>query len=511
MAFVHFTVLDLVALAGALVLVLVINNRRKRHGLPYPPGPRGFPIIGNMFDLPNDRFWLTYESWAKVYGDIMSLQVLGQVIVIVQSPRTTRDLLEKRGNIYSDRPALPFYELAKWGWLLPTARADKQWRTGRRHVERGLRPTIAVQYRPMQKVKAHEFLKRLQSHPEDLRKHIEHLQGAIIMSVVYGYDVKEHDDEYVEAARAFGYMTQRTVLPGALLVNDFPFLKYLPEWLPGTGFKAIARRCVDLGEQVLNAPMALVKEAMENGTARPSMAREDLRECNSAEEERAIATAMASLYSAGADTTVSALYSFFLALVLYPSVQERAQAEVDRVTKGKRLPDYDDRPRLPYIDAICKEILRWRMVTPLGLPHASTEDDVYDGYFIPKGSLIIANAWTILHDPELYPDPHTFKPERFLTEDGQVKEDIILSSAFGFGKRICPGRHLVDSTLFIVVAFVLSTFNVGNATDAQGRAIPVEDKYTGTLVSHPEPFQCSIVPRSRNALDLASAPVVVDY
>lgn len=114
--------------------------------------------------------------------------------------------------------------------------------------------------------------------------------------------------------------------------------------------------------------------------------------------------------------TVSALSSFFLALVVFPEVQKRAQAELDAVVERDRLPTFDDRSRLPYIEAICRELLRWQMVTALGsiipyqlcklgcdntpllgVPHASTEDDVYRGFFIPKGPFCVLVVWSVLH------------------------------------------------------------------------------------------------------------------
>jgi cytochrome P450 len=84
----------------------------------------------------------------------------------------------------------------------------------------------------------------------------------------------------------------------------------------------------------------------------------------------------------------------------------------------------------------------------------------------------------ILHDPETYPEPKEFKPERFLNEDGSVKDDPTLALAFGAGKRICPGRHIVDATLFIVASSVLSVFNVTKAKDENGNEIPVKAEVT---------------------------------
>ena len=79
----------------------------------------------------------------------------------------------------------------------------------------------------------------------------------------------------------------------------------------------------------------------------------------------------------------------------------------------------------------------------------------------------------VLHNPGLYPEPEKFKPERFLNEDGTFRDDPTITIAFGAGKRICPGRHLVDATLFIVTASLLSVFSVTKARDENGHEIPV--------------------------------------
>ncbi|KAI0278775.1 cytochrome P450 [Russula aff. rugulosa BPL654] len=184
------------------------------------------------------------------------------------------------------------------------------------------------------------------------------------------------------------------------------------------------------------------------------------------------------------------------------------QGRLDLVIGRDRLPTFDDRLRLPYVEALCKELTRWHLVLPLALPHLLSKDDVYRGFFIPKGSIILADAW--YGDPtrpEVYPDPEEFKPERFLNEDGSVRDDPILSFVFGFGKRICPGRHFVDATIFIVVSSVLSVFKVAKAKDENGHEIPVKAAVTADrgVVIHPEKFECSILPRDKVAEDLVSA------
>lgn len=129
-------------------------------------------------------------------------------------------------------------------------------------------------------------------------------------------------------------------------------------------------------------------------------------------------------------------------MALYPGVQQKAQAAVDGILRGQRLPDFSDYGSIPYLDALVNEVLRWNPGAPLGLFHSVSKDDHYEGYLIPKGSIIVPNAWAIMHDEAIFGvDCREFKPERFLTPDGKRNPDIPdVDVAFGFGRRICPGR-----------------------------------------------------------------------
>ncbi|KAI0063359.1 cytochrome P450 [Artomyces pyxidatus] len=504
-----FRWLDGVALSLIFALLKFYFSSRRRAGrLPYPPGPKSLPLIGNLFDIPSQKPWLTYTKWAKQYGEITSITVLGRVVVFVNSQRAAKDLLEKRGTRYLDRPIIPMIDMMEAHFNLAITPYSQKWRTERRIIDQSLRPSAAMAYLPMQRAKAHAFLRQVLRDPEHTIGHLKHFTGAVVMSLVYGYDVQETNDRFIDIAERLLNLASESILPGAVLVNDFPSLQYLPEWLPGMGFKERARYGMQLSKEMVNAPFDMVKEEMAKGTARHSLVRDNLMDGLDEEGENALRNAAASVYAAGAETTISTLTSFILVLLLYPKVQRRAQAELDAVVGRGRLPDYDDRPRLPYVEAICKELLRWRLVLPLGVAHATTEDDVYNGYFIPKGATVLPNSWAILHDARAYPEPDTFRPERFLGADGALRDDPRLSAAFGFGRRICPGRHLVDTTLWVLVASVLSVFNIEKAKDEHGREIPVECAYTDTLISHPMPFQYAVTPRHENAaaLILATTP-----
>lgn len=197
--------------------------------------------------------------------------------------------------------------------------------------------------------------------------------------------------------------------------------------------------------------------------------------------------------------TTSALYALFLCLAQNPDVLKRAQEEIDSAVGDSRLPTFADRSNLPYVDALCKELMRWNAVGPTGPPHCPTEDDVYQGYHIPAGSMVFFNLEAMLHDPATYPDPYAFKPERYLPElSGKPSEQDPYTIAFSLGRRMCPGLHLADANLFIVSARIMSVFNVTKVVEDGKVLEPVYEKQAG-LISHPAPFKVAIAPRSQKA------------
>jgi len=199
---------------------------------------------------------------------------------------------------------------------------------------------------------------------------------------------------------------------------------------------------------------------------------------------------------AGADTTVSSLKGFLLALLIFPEVQRTAQAEIDRVIGADRLPTLADRDNLPYIEALLKEVHRWHTVAPMGLTHMADEEFIYEGFRIPTGAYLMPNAWQYNNDPEIYPNPRVFSPERFLTSDDHRPEPDPRDISFGFGRRICPGRFIADTAIFVTMAQTLAAYNVSKAVGNDGQEIEPTIDFMPGFVSHPAPFQCTFTPRS---------------
>ncbi|KAI9507132.1 cytochrome P450 [Russula earlei] len=505
---------DFLAIFAFLYLLLDFRDHRRRRGLPYPPGPFCWPVIGNLLDVPKLSPWVAYADMSKKHGDIMYFRVFGQVIVVLCSLTAIKELLEKRGDLYADRPRVPIFEIMEMDWTLPLLRKGEYWRKNRLILDRALRPGAVASYRSMIEEKTRLFLGQLLTTPKDFRAHIDFLQGKIIMSLTYGYELEENDDILVPTRKTGEIMSQLAV-PGAALVNHLPILRYTPSWVPLFKYEPMASICRELGKRMINEPIDYVKNAMREGTAVASLASEQLEEVEKLSgperqrAEKAIKQTLGSLFQ-GARCTVSSMSSLFIALALYPEVQKRAQAELDSILSRDRLPTFEDKPRLPYIEAMCKELARWQMVTPMGVPHASTHDDVYRGFFIPKGSIhYLLFVKAVLHNPDLYPDPETFKPERFLNEDGTFRDDPTIALAFGVGKRICPGRHLVEATLFVFISSVLSVFHVTKAKDEYGNEIPVKINtlVEGQITLQPTKFECSITVRDKMAEDLIKANI----
>lgn len=192
-------------------------------------------------------------------------------------------------------------------------------------------------------------------------------------------------------------------------------------------------------------------------------------------------------------------------MTTHPEVVALAQQELDEVLGGERLPDFSDKPRLPYVSALLKEVLRWGLPNPLGTPHQLREDDIYNEWFIPAGATVFYNLWAMFHDESAYPGPFSFRPDRFL-EDGQINPDVKDPEQliFGWGRRICPGRHFALRFVFLTIARTLATFGVSTYLDENGNPVVPNRERTHGLVSNPLPFRSNINPRSAQALSLIS-------
>ncbi|KAJ7855936.1 cytochrome P450 [Mycena olivaceomarginata] len=448
-----YAYLSAAVLVSILLAVAGLLNRWKATSrLLYPPGPKPKPIMGNFHDIPTELPWVTYMEWGRQYGDVVHAQVFGTHIVVLNSLKAAVDLLEKRASIYSDRPTNPMALLMGWDFNFSVMPYGEKWR--RRLFHQHFRREAIPAHHPVQLKKIHGLL--------------------LIMAMVYGYDIKPKHDRFVYLADEGVKRFCEVALPGGFAVNTFPFLRHLPSWFPGCGFHRYAQDTSLLVDEMKNAPFDFVRQNMRDGVGRPSVLRELLeqndRHGNSKQQEQMIKNVTALAFGAAVETTSTTLDVFIMAMALNPEVVRKAQHEIDTVVGLDCLPGFEHRPALPYCEAVVREVLRWRPIVPLGVPHATTEDDIYNDTDIVIGTIVLANIWAMVHDESMYPTPDKFDPGRFLNADGQLNADDH-TLAFGFGRRICAGRHAADATVWAAIVSILSTFNIAKAKDAVGKRL----------------------------------------
>ncbi|CAE6462191.1 unnamed protein product [Rhizoctonia solani] len=485
---------DLPLVIAALLLMSWILYAMSRRTQKLPPSPQSDPLIGHLRLLPTSDEHRVYARWGKeLNSDIVSITVLGQTTVVLNSTAAVNELFDRRSTIYSSRVELPmitYPDLVDWSKFTSFLPYGDRWRAQRRMSHKVLHKKATMEIWPVSVKQSRMALQRISTNPDAFIREIRRMTGSILLSAVYGYEVTSANDHLVELVElALDHLCDAAI-QGNFLVNTIPCLRFLPDWLPGTGWKKTAKAWSEEKDEMINAPFYWTKQRMTSGSAPHSIVgsllgdlqnNSNLKLNHAEEEEDIIKWVAGNMFGAGADTVA------------------KAQAEVDRVLGQDRLPEMDDRELLPYVECVLKEVERWQPVTPID----SVENDEYCGYFIPKGAAVVGNVWAIAHDESVYPEPDRFNPDRFL--DPRVPK----APAFGFGRRSCPGVHLAESTLFITISTFLMLFDVRPIKDEEGKEIlPEVNMKTNALVSYPADFRCSITPRSERALKLLGLSVL---
>ncbi|KAG2114150.1 cytochrome P450 [Suillus discolor] len=487
---------------GIIALKRFIKNRQNK----LPPGPVPLPLLGNVLSVNTKEPWLTYTEWSAAYGDLVFVRLLGQEVISINSQHLAEALLDKRSRIYSDRPYLATVEPSGWSTITFafTGYGD-EWRLARRIFQQTFRPNSAVKFRPTQIKRAREMIVNLIDDPQHYHSHFATFSSSVVMSVIYNYQPSARDDPLVrvlETAMVVGL--EMMTLKNAILFGIFPFLLKLPDWCWGSSIKRDAQISTKHMNEMRDLPFQYAQDHMveESFLGQFSMVAENLQRMEKQDEaskpmfEVALKRAAAGVVVGAYETTSSTLMVFVLAMVLYPDVQRRAQAEIDSVIGRDRLPTFEDRASLPYVEAILRETFRWHPILPLGIPHATSSDDIYDGYFIPKGTTVMCNIWAISRDEKRYPDASRFMPERFLDVNGALTDDDPSEYVFGLGRRVCPGRYAGDASVWSAIVTMLSTVEFSFPKDDQGNPIDFTPQFNMGLVRSVMAFPCNISPRS---------------
>ncbi|KAH8981446.1 cytochrome P450 [Lactarius hatsudake] len=467
-----------VVLSLALIIVVRYSTSPWRR---IPPGPRGLPLIGNVLEL-QDKVWLFQSDCKQKYEDVMYLSALGQPILVSNSLKAASELLDRRANIYSGRPRMIMaQEIISGGLLFALLNpVDDYWRRGRRA--------------------AHQVLTKaaVRGHHNVLRK-----EGVLLASALFA-------NPGALEILAYAERQSTTSAPGAYLVELFPWMLHIPERF--ARWKYEGNRDFTRFNNLFESLFDRVLSTSSEGSERPSICASLFKGSDHSQLSRQeMAWFAGGLFVAGADTTSITMRWWALAMIAHPEVQKRAHIELDTVVGRSRTPTFSDAHNLPYIQAIVKEVLRWRPALPFSLPHCTTEDDWYNGMFIPKGTLCLTNLMQCHRDSYYGDEAAKFRPERFLGAHGEIlpgpAETREGHSTYGFGKRACMGKHVANEALFIYIATSLWAVTFEPARDKDGNEVPFDaDVFVdGGMTLKPAPYECKITPRFGEVVSILAA------
>ncbi|XP_063915649.1 cytochrome P450 306a1-like [Zophobas morio] len=386
------------------------------------PGPWNFPIIGYLHKLDPQAPYLTLTKLVQKYGPIYSIK-LGMVkVVVIADVRIIKKILAKDETL--GRPPLYLVTTVFEGKGLAQADLDL-WKDQRKFVANFLRTNLFNQafYKPVD--------------PSEL---VSHLVSSIASNLLLGKPFSLNDKKVADLSRNLNFFN-KSILFGTPL-NLLPFLRFLPPY---------------------KKKLTLVKEAVQRVREIQKKLVQECEKASCVDSPSNLVEAFQLQISEGKPEhiyNVDQLHhdSLLLGLVQYPEVQNKIRQELSHVLEDKTV-EVDDLINLHYIKATIAEVARIRSLTPLGIPHSTSEEICIEGFTIPKGVMIMPLLWAIHMDPQFYKEPEEFRPGRFLDSNGHFfKPESFLP--FQSGKRMCIGEDIAKTAATIFIAGVLQNFRV---------------------------------------------------
>eukprot|EP00253_Pinus_taeda_P010849 PITA_10849 len=446
-----------------LILKLIISWRAVKL---LPPGPPGWPIVGNLFQLGEKPHESLYHLAAK-YGPLMALRLGMQTTVVASSPAMAKEILKTHDQVFAGRTILEaakflFYSNFSLVWI----DCGPRWRMLRKFCNTELFSVKRLE--ALQQHRKDQVFSTIQSIFEDSRKgksvNVGHtvfvtslnLLGNLIFSQnMFGRDSQEAK-EFRETV---------TILMGIAgkpnLIDFFPFLRILDP--QGINRDAAKYNSIVFGllDRFIEARLHSRRKGISGAQAKDFL--DVLLEYRSERGEtftkRDIIPFLFDMFLAGSDTTSSTIEWAIAEAIRNPRIMKKAQAELDEVIGKDRRFEESDIDRLPYLHALVREVFRLHPPTPMMIPHRAESSCEVAGYMIPKNTKVLVNAWAIGRDPTIWNEPFEFKPERFMECDIEYKGQNFELIPFGAGRRICPGLPLAHRMVHLVTASLLHSFN----------------------------------------------------
>ncbi|CAJ1048744.1 cytochrome P450 1A1 [Xyrichtys novacula] len=465
---------SLVAMATVCLVYLILKFFRTEipEGLRPLPGPKPLPIIGNVLEV-GSRPYLSLTAMSKRYGDVFQIQIGMRPVVVLSGSETVRQALIKQGDEFAGRPDLYSFQFINDGKSLAFSTDQAGvWRARRKLAYSALRSFATLEgttpeYSCMLEehvCKEGEYLiTQLQKVMKadgsfDPFRHIVVSVANVICGMCFG---RRYDHDHEELVSLVYLSNEFGQVVGSGNPADFiPILRFLPS--------STMKKFLDINDRFNTFVQKIVtdhystfdKDNIRDITDSLIDHCEDRKldeNSNIQMSDEKVVGIVNDLFGAGFDTISTALSWSVMYLVAYPEMQERLYQEMVDNVGLDRTPVLTDKPKLPLLEAFILETMRHSSFLPFTIPHCTSKDTSLNGYFIPKDTCVFINQWQINHDPELWKDPSTFNPERFLSPDGTEvnKLEGEKMMVFGMGKRRCIGEVIARHELFLFLAILV--------------------------------------------------------
>ncbi|XP_069766754.1 cytochrome P450 2D15-like isoform X2 [Narcine bancroftii] len=421
------------------VFALVFDLMKRRKWENYPPGPRGFPFVGNLLQVDLRNPHLSFGKLWKKYGNVVSLDFGWTNMVVLSGYNTLKEALVKKSEDFADRPDLPVFQnvLERFGSGIVFAKYGQWWREQRKFSLTMLRRFgMGKKSLELQIVEEAECLMKMfeeeKGLPFDPRFLINSAVSNIICLIVFGYRFEYQDEKSVELLHTIKESFQLEGGFWGQLLNVLPFISHFP----GPHHKIFKNqiKIVHFLQEVVAEHKVSLNEHEPRDFIDAFLAEQKKRKDDPTTSflESGIINTVLDLFSAGTETSSTTLCWALLFMVLYPDVQSQVHEEIDRVIGKEGKPKLEDREEMPFTNAVIHESQRLRNIAPISLPHQTYRDTTIMGYTIPKGTAIIPNLTSALFDEDIWMTPHEFNPGHFLNSDGNfVKPEAFIPFSAG--------------------------------------------------------------------------------
>ncbi|EEF50637.1 cytochrome P450 CYP736A12 [Ricinus communis] len=454
----------LIVLLASIVSFLYIS----KHDRKLPPGPRGFPIVGNLHklgDLPHQAL----HHLAKKYGPIMSMRLGLVPTIIISSPQAAELFLKTYDTNFASRPNIQASHYLSYGRKgLVFSEYGSYWRSTRKLCTLQLLSASKIQaFAPMRKEEYGLMVGKLKKAAAarevvNLSVSVSDLIQNMSCRMVFGVSTNNGD------FRLKSVVEETLRLVGAFNIGDFvPFLGAFDL----QGVKKRSKACNEAFDKIMEKIIdEHEKEAhWENKQQRDfvdallSVVNQSMISHDGAESEidrSNIKAILIDIIVAAVDTSATAIEWTLAELIRHPQAMKTLQDELQNVVGLDKMVEEKDLSKLTYLDMVIKESSRLHPVAPLLVPHESIDEITIDGYHIPKRSRILVNIWAIGRDSNVWSDNvDEFLPERFIGTNVDLHGHDFRLIPFGSGRRGCPGIHLGLTTVRMAIAQLVHCFN----------------------------------------------------